>query len=117
MIGYLILAVLVAFIAVVAVRTIRFRPKPQPEVTKEEIAFDRDAAVDSLAQLVRCKTVSYNDHSLEDEGEFQKLISLLPTLYPNVFGNLHLPAASRPGAAAAVAGQAGRRPCRYDGAL
>ena len=85
MIGYWILAVLVAFIAVVAVRTIRFRPKPQPEVTKEEIAFDRDTAVDSLAQLVRCKTVSYNDHSLEDEGEFQKLISLLPTLYPNVF--------------------------------
>ena len=76
MIGYWILAVLVAFIAVVAVRTIRFRPKPQPEVTKEEIAFDRDAAVDSLAQLVRCKTVSYNDHSLEDEGEFQKLDSL-----------------------------------------
>lgn len=85
MIGYLILAVLAAFIAVVAVRTIRFRPKPQPAVTKEEIVFDRDAAVDSLAQLVRCKTVSYNDHSLEDEGEFQKLISLLPTLYPNVF--------------------------------
>lgn len=85
MIGYLILAVLAAFIAVVAVRTIRFRPKPQPAVTKEEIAFDKDAAVDSLAQLVRCKTVSYNDHSLEDEGEFQKLISLLPTLYPNVF--------------------------------
>lgn len=85
MIGYLILAVLIAFIVVVAVRTIRFRPKPQPAVTKEEIVFDRDAAVDSLAQLVRCKTVSYNDHSLEDEGEFQKLISLLPTLYPNVF--------------------------------
>ena len=85
MIGYWILAVLAAFIAVVAVRTIRFRPKPQPEVTKEKIAFDKDAAVDSLAQLVRCKTVSYNDHSLEDEGEFQRLISLLPTLYPNVF--------------------------------
>ena len=85
MIGYWILAVLAAFIAVVAVRTIRFRPKPQPAGTKEEIAFDKDAAVDSLAQLVRCKTVSYNDHSLEDEGEFQKLISLLPTLYPNVF--------------------------------
>lgn len=85
MIGYWILAVLAAFIAVVAVRTVRFCPKPQPEVTKEEIAFDRGAAVDSLAQLVRCKTVSYNDHSLEDEGEFQKLISLLPTLYPNVF--------------------------------
>ena len=38
MIGYLILAVLAAFIAVVAVRTIRFRPKPQPEVRAEESA-------------------------------------------------------------------------------
>ena len=30
MLGYLILAALALFIAVVAVRTIRFRPKPQP---------------------------------------------------------------------------------------
>ncbi|MDD5863050.1 MAG: M20/M25/M40 family metallo-hydrolase [Firmicutes bacterium] len=85
MIGYLILAILVLFIAVVAVRTIRFRPKPQPEISQEEISFDKDAAVDALAQLVRCKTVSYNDHTLEDEGEFQKLIALLPQLYPEVF--------------------------------
>ena len=85
MIGFLILAVIVCFIAVIAVRTIRFTPKAQPAVSGEEIAFDKDAAVDALAQLVRCKTVSYNDHSMEDEGEFQKLIALLPTLYPRVF--------------------------------
>ena len=113
MIGYLILAVLVAFIAVVAIRTIRFRPKPQPEVTKEEIAFDRDAAVDSLAQLVRCKTVSYNGHSLEDEGEFQKLISLLPTLYPNVFGTCTFQ--QLPDRALLLRWPG--KPCRYDGAL
>ena len=71
MIGYLILAVLVAFIAVVAIRTIRFRPKPQPEVTKEEIAFDRDAAVDSLAQLVRCKTVSSTTILWRTRGNFR----------------------------------------------
>ena len=85
MIGCLILALVLLFIAVVAVRTARFTPKPQPEISDEEISFDRDAAVDALAQLVRCKTVSYNDSSLEDDGEFEKLISLLPTLYPNVF--------------------------------
>ena len=85
MIGCLILALVLLFAAVVAVRTIRFTPKPQPEISDEEISFDRDAAVDALAQLVRCKTVSYNDSSLEDDGEFEKLISLLPTLYPNVF--------------------------------
>ena len=85
MIGYLILAAFLLFIAVIAVRTVRFTPKPQPEVSDETFPFNRDAAVDALAQLVRCKTVSYNDHSLEDDGEFEKLISLLPTLYPRVF--------------------------------
>ena len=85
MIGYLILATFLLFIAVIAVRTVRLTPKPQPEVSDETFPFNRDAAVDALAQLVRCKTVSYNDHSLEDDGEFEKLISLLPTLYPRVF--------------------------------
>ena len=80
----MIAALVVVFLAVVTVRTLRFTPKPQPELSREEVRFDRDAAVDALAQLVRCKTVSYNDHSLEDEAEFQKLISLLPNLYPDV---------------------------------
>ena len=84
MIGFAIAAVIVVFLAVVTVRALRFTPKPQPRLSQEEVSFDRDAAVDALAQLVRCKTVSYNDHSLEDEAEFQKLISLLPRLYPNV---------------------------------
>ncbi len=84
MIGIVIAALIVVFLAVVTVRTLRFTPKPQPQLSQEEVSFDRDAAVDALAQLVRCKTVSYNDHSQEDEGEFQKLISLLPKLFPNV---------------------------------
>ena len=84
MICIVIAALVVVFLAVVTVRTLRFTPKPQPELSREEVRFDRDAAVDALAQLVRCKTVSYNDHSLEDEAEFQKLISLLPRLYPDV---------------------------------
>ena len=85
MFGYLILALLALFVIIVAVRTIRFTPKAQPTISNEEYAFDKDAAVDSLAQLVRCKTISYNDHSLEDDAEFNKLIALLPTLYPRVF--------------------------------
>ena len=48
------------------------------------ISFDNDAAVQSLAALVRCKTVSNRDAALEDDAEFEKLIALLPTLYPNV---------------------------------
>ena len=85
MFGYLILAAFVLFIAVIAVRTAAFTPKAQPEISEEVYDFDKAAAVDALAQLVRCRTVSSNDPSLEDEGEFQKLISLLPGLYPRVF--------------------------------
>ena len=83
--GYLILIALGLFVAVIAVRTIRFTPKAQPSVSEETFAFDQEAAVDALAQLVRCKTVSYNDKSLEDDAEFEKLIALLPGLYPKVF--------------------------------
>lgn len=85
MIGWILLGVLVVFLAVIVVRTLMFRPREQPKMTGEEFQFDKDAAVDALAQLVRCKTVSYNDKALEDEGEFQKLIALLPGLYPRVF--------------------------------
>ena len=85
MVGYLILGIVLAFLAVITIRTIRFKPKPQPALSEETVSFDKDAAVDALAQLVRCKTVSYNDPALEDDAEFEKLISLLPALYPRVF--------------------------------
>ena len=85
MIGSVILILLAVFVAVIAIRTARFKPKAQPALSNEDYKFDKDAAVDALAQLVRCKTVSYVDHSLEDDAEFDKLISLLPGLYPRVF--------------------------------
>ena len=84
MIGYLLLFLILLFVAVVLIRTLQFRPLSQPETDNTPVSFDKDAAVDALAQLVRCKTVSYSDHSREDNAEFDKLISLLPILYPRV---------------------------------
>ena len=85
MIGIVILILVLAFVAVLLIRTLNFKPKPGPAVSDEEIVFDKDKAVSSLQALVRCKTVSYRDHSLEDDAEFEKLIAMLPELYPNVF--------------------------------
>ena len=82
---FILMCLLAIFIGVVAARTVCFKPKPQPKVTDEAITFDQDAAADALAQLIRCKTISYYDHSLEDDAEFEKLIALLPKLYPQVF--------------------------------
>ena len=83
--GLILLGVFLLFIAVILIRTLAFRPKAQPAVSQEEVSFDQDAAVKALQQLVQCKTISYNDHALEDDAEFEKLISLLPDLYPRVF--------------------------------
>lgn len=82
---WIILAALAVFVAVLLVRTLLFRPAVLPEPDNTELSFDRDAAVDALACLIRCKTVSYYDHSLEDDSEFEKLINVLPSLYPHVF--------------------------------
>ncbi len=81
----LLIGLLILFVAVVAYRTSNFHPKEQPALTSVDVNFDRDAAVEALTQLVQCKTVSYNDKAMEDDREFEKLISLLPGLYPRVF--------------------------------
>lgn len=81
---------LVGFIAVIIARTLVFKPKKNVSVLEEEETFDGDRAVENLRELIRCKTVSYKDHSLEDNVEFEKLISKLPTLYPNVMKNCPL---------------------------
>ena len=71
-------------VAVVLVRTLRFRPKKTVARTPEAVEVDVDGAVAALAALVRCKTVSQRDSALEDDAEFEKLVALLPELYPNV---------------------------------
>lgn len=82
---YSVLALVLIFVAVIIIRTIMFKPTAQPEILKDKINFDKEASVSALQQLIRCKTVSYYDSSLEDDKEFEKLITLLPSLYPNVF--------------------------------
>ena len=82
---YAVLGLIFLFFAVILVRAVMFEPKPQPPVSQEEVTFDKKAAVENLAQLIRCKTVSYSDPALEDDGEFRKLLDMLPGLYPNVY--------------------------------
>lgn len=78
-------AVLVVFISVILIRALLFRPKDNTKILPGDETVDRQLIVDRLCSLIRCKTVSYKDRSLEDDGEFEKLISMLPELYPNVF--------------------------------
>ena len=85
MVGFVILGLVAVFFAIILIRAALFKPKAQPNVQPKAVSFDKDAAVSALQQLVQCKTISYNDPALEDNAEFEKLIGLLPTLYPRVF--------------------------------
>ncbi len=80
-----IVGLIAGFLAVLIVRALLFRPLPQRQISEEPVSFDKDAAVTALQKLVQCKTISDYDHANEDEVEFQKLIDLLPVLYPKVF--------------------------------
>lgn len=80
-----ILGLVVIFIAVILIRTLTFKPLPQPKILDDSADFKRDESIKALQELIKCKTVSYYYSSLEDDNEFRKLISLLPSLYPNVF--------------------------------
>ncbi len=85
MIGYIVLGLFLLLLSVLLIRTLTFLPAPQENTAPEPVQVDGEAATRALQQLVQCKTVSYNDQAMEDEEEFQKLIRLLPSLYPRVF--------------------------------
>ncbi len=78
-------AALVLLLAVLLIRTLSFTPKAPIVPLEGEEEFDKDNAVKNLQALIRCKTVSYADPAWEDKAEFDKLIGLLPSLYPHVF--------------------------------
>ena len=79
-----VLAALAALLAVVLIRTAGFKPAAREKQVFGDVNFDRDTAEEALAELVKCRTVSYFDPADEDDAEFEKLIGKLPELYPNV---------------------------------
>ena len=80
-----LVAFIFVFLGVIIIRTLNFMPKKTICADNTEVNFDKEKAIEILRELVRCKTVSYRDKSLEDNAEFEKFIKKLPTLYPNVF--------------------------------
>ncbi len=74
MIGYIILAAVAVLLAVILIRTAMFKPKELGNQSFEDVEFDGDAAINALAELIKCRTESYGDHSLEDAAEIIQII-------------------------------------------
>lgn len=90
---WIILGLLALFLAVVFVRTLAFRPLPEQKADQTPIEFNKEKAVDDLAAMIRCKTISDQDSSKEDEAEFEKFVALLKERFPLVHQHcaLHRP--------------------------
>ncbi|MBO5926952.1 MAG: M20/M25/M40 family metallo-hydrolase [Clostridia bacterium] len=79
------ICILIIFLLIVFIRTLRFKPKNKISVLTDEEVFDKAKAVSNLQELIKFKTISYKDGALEDEKEFEGLVNKLPILYPEVF--------------------------------
>jgi carboxypeptidase PM20D1 len=82
---WIALGVLAAFLTVLLIRAAMFRPLPEIKETEEAPQFDRQKAIDDLQALIRCKTISDKNKENEEEAEFEKLLSLLPQMFPGVY--------------------------------
>ncbi len=72
-------------LAIIIIRALMFKPHPIKAEPAVEVVFDKTKAVNDLAEMLRCKTVSDKNRELEDEAEFQKFKELLPKLFPKIY--------------------------------
>ncbi len=88
MIGWIIFgiifALLIVFILVILIRTLRFRPAPLEPIREEPVPLDHDKIVADMVDMIRCKTVSNRDEALVDRAEFAKFEALLKERFPRI---------------------------------
>ncbi len=79
---WVVLGLLVIFLAVVLVRAALFKPRREQEITAETIFLNEEKIVADMADMIRCKTVSYREEELIDRREFEKFEALLKERFP-----------------------------------
>lgn len=81
---YILLGLLALFLTVVLVRAALFRPRLLPPVEDAPVATDREKIIADMADMIRCRTVSYRDHEKEEAEEFERFRQLLVDRYPRI---------------------------------
>lgn len=78
---------LAAGAGVVLARAALYRPAPELRADSDEVFVDYDHVVESLREMIRCKTVSSADPEREDAAEFDKFRAYLKERYPKLAEN------------------------------
>ena len=86
-VGLILLIAVLIFAAVIVTRAVRFVPETEEPVQAEEMELPREKIVADMADMIRCKTVSYYDEELIDRKEFFKFEELLKERFPLIQAN------------------------------
>ncbi len=77
--------VVVLFLAVIFIRASMFKPAKEEKKPALTVCVNSEKATSDLAEMIKCKTISHRDASLDDEAEFERFEMLLPKLFPAVY--------------------------------
>ncbi len=84
MIGWIALSIIFIFIVILVVRAALFNPYPEPDMVEEQVTVNEEKVVKDMSDLIKCRTVSYQDKSKIDWKEFDKLKELLKERFTKV---------------------------------
>ncbi len=79
-----LLLLLAAFVLTLVLRALLFVPRKREAVPAADVTVNETRALDNFQAMIRCRTLSYDDPSLQDEKEFEKFRALLDERYPLV---------------------------------
>ncbi|HPF88410.1 MAG TPA: M20/M25/M40 family metallo-hydrolase [Candidatus Limiplasma sp.] len=82
-----VLGSLLLLILVLVIRALLFRPREKQVAYAAATAINETRAVETFRQMIRCRTISYDDPALKDEAEFEKFRVLLDERYPQIAAN------------------------------
>lgn len=110
LIGGIVLAIVVLFVAVIVIRACAFKPASPEEVAAESIELNREKIVKDMVDMIRCKTVSNRDELLVDRAEFAKFEELLRERFPMIHEKCQFEKIGKTGLLYFLPGKSSERP-------
>ena len=76
---------IVCFLAVVLLRACLFQPKEALAPQETSVSVNRDKIIEDMAEMIRCKTVSYREEAMVDRSEFDRFEQVLRERFPLIY--------------------------------
>jgi carboxypeptidase PM20D1 len=110
MVGIIIVIIILAFLAVIFIRAMLFKPEKTEGIEKEQISVNNSKIIDDMSAMIRCKTVSYRDESLIDREEFREFEELLKKRFPRIHEKCELEKVGKTGLRYYLKGKSSAKP-------